>query len=94
MVEKPNIIGSDTTLKITKALYDWCVKHRQPVPPLIKTTQDYYWIDISNNKVMDEILLWADFWRHRGNNSKRLCMASSALFRSYSKHTFDKGITL
>jgi len=86
-------IRNDTTIKITKALYDWCVKHRLPVPPLINTTKDYYWIDISDNKVMDEILLWADFWRHRGNNSKRLCMASSSLYRAYSRHKFDKSIT-
>ena len=94
MSKKPKINRGDTSIKITKGLYDWCVKYNQPVPTIMSKNKAYYWIDISNNKLMDELLLWADYWQQRGNVAQGLCLASGSLIRSYNKYPFDKSIAV
>ena len=72
MAGRPKVNRGNNTIKITKSLYDWCAKNKEPVPTIISKNAMYYWVDISDNKIMDEVLLWADYWQQRGNVARSL----------------------
>ena len=69
MAGRPKVNRGNNTIKITKSLYDWCAKNKEPVPTIISKNAMYYWVDISDNKIMDEVLLWADYWQQCGNSA-------------------------
>jgi len=94
MAGRPKVNRGNHSIKITKSLYDWCAKNKEPVPTIISKNAMYYWVDISDNKIMDELLLWADYWKQRGNVARSLCMSSGSLIKSYNTYPFDKDISV
>ena len=78
------IRNRDDALRIPHKFYNYCKKRKLRLPKVLSVSATYLWIDMSNRKELDELLLEADFMSNQTNRS--IVSSANAVTKAYNRN--------